>query len=980
MRKKVLIGIGLTMLIGTGIAYFLNSKESFNWPQKRMVILNDEDEELEAENSFMRARHEWLISRDIKTGTIPEGIHARELEWLKSQPVNSSGIFQSAVANNYDAVGPTQNGGRTRTVVHDIRYATNKVVLAGGISGGIFRSEDGGNTWKFVHPVNDVRSVSTLAQDPSKPDTWYAGTGEAIGASAAYPNAFVYGNGILKSTDNGKTWTTLTVTADNVIQNFGFFDIIHKIIVHPKNSDVYAAIHRRIMRSKDGGSTWETVLSCNVNLLSTGACASTSGAGVGDLAVKSDGSRIFAAITGRNNVRHLVGIWESSTGDSASFVRIAGGEKDAADSVAGWRAYDNSTSSSGDYSAGWGRIVIALSPSNQNIMYTMIENSESASSSKSEADLFRVDMSTKPYKWTGNLGSNLVAKRSNNASASDKYMELQGGYNMLLAVHPKNSNLVLAGGVNLFRSTDGFQTKDSVTFVGGISSDDTYTDDDGASHADQHSFSFDPTNANRVLIGSDGGIGLISDITLAKPAWSLSASQYQTLQYYHVGIDPTNGSKTFYGGSQDNSTTLRDRSNLIGSNLPDSNDHYILLGGDGCQVGLTKKNAQNQQYLFCAAQLGQFYRMRLFNLNTSSGIYTKIKPNNTGEGIFVTYFHLDPDNTDYLYYAVDDTIFRTNSSATVSSDNWTLMTGVAPSVSGDIYSLETTRGPYSTNSHLFIGTSAGKIYRLKDPQGSETAAPVDISPNSMSACANGVCPLVRDIAVNPRNQDTAIAVVSNYGANSIFWTGNATAPSPTWELIEGNLDIPSVRACEIIVKTTGVEYYVGTSIGLFSTTKINGSSTVWSREVGASGKPSEMLNTAVVNSIASRWSDNTMVVGTHGNGMFTATIGNPIPASSLNNNNPTTAVFNPIRNDAFFINNVYPTITNQTVNYKVGNIFGVKKIMIQVTNLSGAVVMKKETGYENGFLNLGNLPSGTYVLTITSADRKYQTAKKIIKQ
>jgi hypothetical protein len=980
MRKKVLLGIGLTLLIGTGIAYFLSSEETFDWPQKRMVILNDEDEELEAENSFMRARHEWLISRDIKTGTIPEGIHARELEWLKSQPVNNSGIFQSAVANNYDAVGPTQNGGRTRTVVHDIRYATNKVVLAGGISGGIFRSEDGGNTWKFVHPVNDVRSVSTLAQDPSKPDTWYAGTGEAIGASAAYPNAFVYGNGILKSTDNGKTWSTLTVTADNVIQNFGFFDIIHKIIVHPKNSDVYAAIHRRIMRSKDGGSTWETVLSCNVNLLSTGACASTSGAGVGDLAVKSDGSRIFAAITGRNNVRHLVGIWESSTGDSASFVRIAGGEKDAADSVAGWRAYDNSTSSSGDYSAGWGRIVLALSPSNQNIMYTMIENSESASSSKSEADLFRVDMSTKPYKWTGNLGSNLVAKRSNNASASDKYMELQGGYNMLLAVHPKNSNLVLAGGVNLFRSTDGFQTKDSVTFVGGISSDDTYTDDDGASHADQHSFSFDPTNANRVLIGSDGGIGLISDITLAKPAWSLSASQYQTLQYYHVGIDPTNGSKTFYGGSQDNSTTLRDRSNLIGSNLPDSNDHYILLGGDGCQVGLTKKNAQNQQYLFCAAQLGQFYRMRLFNLNTSSGIYTKIKPNNTGEGIFVTYFHLDPDNTDYLYYAVDDTIFRTNSSATVSSDNWTLMTGVAPSVSGDIYSLETTRGPYSTNSHLFIGTSAGKIYRLKDPQGSETAAPVDISPNSMSACANGVCPLVRDIAVNPRNQDTAIAVVSNYGANSIFWTGNATAPSPTWELIEGNLDIPSVRACEIIVKTTGVEYYVGTSIGLFSTTKINGSSTVWSREVGASGKPSEMLNTAVVNSIASRWSDNTMVVGTHGNGMFTATIGNPIPASSLNNNNPTTAVFNPIRNDVFFINNVYPTITNQTVNYKVGNIFGVKKIMIQVTNLSGAVVMKKETGYENGFLNLGNLPSGTYVLTITSADRKYQTAKKIIKQ
>jgi len=975
MHKKYIVAAGLALgLIGSMIYLSRDDKKS-SWPQKKMVILNDENEELETENSFLRAKYEWTISRDLKTGQIPEGIHAKELEWLKSQPVNNSGLFQSVVANSYEAVGPTQNGGRTRTIVFDKR--NNKVVMAGGISGGIFRSEDGGTTWKFVHPVNEVRSVSTLAQDPSKPDTWYAGTGEAIGVSAAYPNAFVYGNGILKSTDNGKTWTTLAITADNIPNNFGFFDIIHKIVVHPTNSYVYAAIHRKIMRSKDGGSTWETVLSCNVNLLASGgACASTSSAGVGDLVIKADGSKIFAAITGRNNTRHLVGIWESTTGDSTSFVRIAGGEKDAADSVAGWRAYDNSTNSSGDFTGGWGRIVLALSPSNQNLLYTMVENGESASASKPEADLFKVDMSSKPYKWSGNLGSNLVGKRSNNNSATDKYMELQGGYDMLLAVHPTNPNLVLAGGVNLYKSTDGFQTKENVTFVGGLSSDDTYIDDDGVSHADFHSFAFDPGSPNRILIGSDGGIGLIDDISLTKPSWSLSASQYQTLQYYHVGIDPTNESRTFIGGAQDNSTTLRDRTSILGGNLPDSNDHYILLGGDGCQVGLTKKNVSNQQYLICAAQQGQIYRMKLFDFSNSSSIYTKIKPDNTGEGIFVTYFHLDPDNTNYLYYATDDSIFRTSNSSTVSSSNWTLMTGVAATLTGDIYAMETTRGPYSTNSHLFIGTGDGKIYKIKDPQGAATTVtPIDITPSSMSACSNSVCPLVRDIAVNPRNQDTVMAVVSNYGANSIFWTGNATSASPTWQMIEGNIDIPSVRACEIIAKTTGVEYYVGTSVGLFSTTKINGSSTSWSREVGAAGKPSEMMNNAVVNSIASRWSDNTMVVGTHGNGMFAATLGNAISPSSI-----TTAVFNPIMNSAAFINNVYPTITSNSVNYKIGNMMSVKKISLQVTNLSGAVVMKKETGYENGWLNLGNLPAGAYVLTITSSDRKYQTVKKIIKQ
>ncbi|MEY3921742.1 MAG: hypothetical protein RL634_1503 [Bacteroidota bacterium] len=975
MHKKYIVATGLALGLIGSMVYLSRDDKKSSWPQKKMVILNDENEELETENSFLRAKYEWTISRDLKTGQIPEGIHAKELEWLKSQPVNNSGLFQSVVANSYEAVGPTQNGGRTRTIVFDKR--NNKVVMAGGISGGIFRSEDGGTTWKFVHPVNEVRSVSTLAQDPSKPDTWYAGTGEAIGVSAAYPNAFVYGNGILKSTDNGKTWTTLAITADNIPNNFGFFDIIHKIVVHPTNSYVYAAIHRKIMRSKDGGSTWETVLSCNVNLLASGgACASTSSAGVGDLVIKADGSKIFAAITGRNNTRHLVGIWESTTGDSTSFVRIAGGEKDAADSVAGWRAYDNSTNSSGDFTGGWGRIVLALSPSNQNLMYTMVENGESASASKPEADLFKVDMSSKPYKWSGNLGSNLVGKRSNNNSATDKYMELQGGYDMLLAVHPTNPNLVLAGGVNLYKSTDGFQTKENVTFVGGLSSDDTYIDDDGVSHADFHSFAFDPGSPNRILIGSDGGIGLIDDISLTKPSWSLSASQYQTLQYYHVGIDPTNESRTFIGGAQDNSTTLRDRTSILGGNLPDSNDHYILLGGDGCQVGLTKKNVSNQQYLICAAQQGQIYRMKLFDFSNSSSIYTKIKPDNTGEGIFVTYFHLDPDNTNYLYYATDDSIFRTSNSSTVSSSNWTLMTGVAATLTGDIYAMETTRGPYSTNSHLFIGTGDGKIYKIKDPQGAATTVtPIDITPSSMSACSNSVCPLVRDIAVNPRNQDTVMAVVSNYGANSIFWTGNATSASPTWQMIEGNIDIPSVRACEIIAKTTGVEYYVGTSVGLFSTTKINGSSTSWSREVGTTGKPSEMMNNAVVNSIASRWSDNTMVVGTHGNGMFAATLGNAISPSSI-----TTAVFNPIMNSAAFINNVYPTITSNSVNYKIGNMMSVKKISLQVTNLSGAVVMKKETGYENGWLNLGNLPAGAYVLTITSSDRKYKTVKKIIKQ
>jgi hypothetical protein len=148
--------------------------------------------------------------------------------------------------------------------------------------------------------------------------------------------------------------------------------------------------------------------------------------------------------------------------------------------------------------------------------------------------------------------------------------------------------------------------------------------------------------------------------------------------------------------------------------------------------------------------------------------------------------------------------------------------------------------------------------------------------------------VVKDIAVNPRNQDTVMAVVSNYGVNSIFWTGNATAPLPTWQVTEGNLTIPSVRACEIIAKTNGIEYYVGTSIGLYSTTTINGASTIWARETGVAGTPAAMMNEAIINSIAHRWTDNTMVVGTHVNGMFTTSLGSPITiATAITFINPT---------------------------------------------------------------------------------------------
>ncbi len=788
-------------------AWFLFSSQGNRMPRKMEVV--HEDEEMEMEGG--RKRDEWELRRlrDPKTGRIPEGIQAREMTWVKGMPIRQDGLFNNPlVANNYVAVGPTQNGGRSRAFAFDVRYngTTNRVVLSGGINGGIFRSTDGGATWTFVHPTDEVRSVSTIVQDPRAgfQDTWYAGTGEAIGVSASIPAGFVLGNGMFKSTNNGLTWTKLTVTADDNPTNFTQFDIVNRLAIDPVKGHIYAAIQRRIVRSIDGGNTWSEVL--------IGSSPASSVGGFADVMVNKTGTRFYAAFTGRNPDRSLVGVWMSPSGDGGSWTRIAGGTTLGVDSVAGWKAYDN-TIQGGEFSAGWGRVTFTLAPSNQNLMYVLYENAANAAASLPEADLFRCDMSTTPFTWS-NVSAQLTAKRN---GTTDSYFEAQGGYNMVVAVHPTQPNIVFVGGVNLFRSTDGFATAANTSFVGGLASS-TYDDPDNISHVDYHFIAFDPSNQNRMVTTSDGGLVSTDNAAATRIEWGNLNNQFQTIQYYHVGINPTVGSRVYFGGCQDNSTTLRDADGILGGLLPDSNDHYIVVGGDGCQVGMTRRDGAGRQHLFAAAQEGQFFRMRLFPPFDNT-LFTAVKPAAAGKGEFITYFHLDEDNTDFLYYVSEDSLWRTGTSLTVTANQgWTEMFGVNNFIDGHIFSLATTRGPYSSNSHLFIGTDNGRLYRLKDPQTVlATQPPTDITPTGMSPGS-----VVSDIAVNPRNQDTMMVIVSNYNVNSIFWTGNATAPAPTWQVVEGNLSLPSVRSCAVVAKNSGVEYYVGTSSGLFSTTSVNG--------------------------------------------------------------------------------------------------------------------------------------------------------------
>ena len=176
-----------------------------------------------------------------------------------------------------------------------------------------------------------------------------------------------------------------------------------------------------------------------------------------------------------------------------------------------------------------------------------------------------------------------------------------------------------------------------------------------------------------------------------------------------------------------------------------------------------------------------------------------------------------------------------------------------------------TKGTYNAlTASLFIGTNEGRLYRLDDPA------------NAAAATASEYCgalpagAYISSIAVNPRNDDTVVVTLSNYTIanvpiNNIWWTGNANAASPTWVGVEGGLSAPSFRSSSIAITNTGVEYFAGTSVGLYRAATIDGSSpgtTAWTQE----GPPD--VGNALVTSLALRPVDNRLLVGTHGYGMW----------------------------------------------------------------------------------------------------------------
>ncbi|SHI93182.1 T9SS type A sorting domain-containing protein [Aquimarina spongiae] len=790
-----------------------------------------------------RMNYELSRLNDPSTGEIPLGIRDLEISYSKNIPVGTE-LKQSVNAKSsgkfrrfqyWENRGPFNVGGRTRALAID--RTNENIIFAGGVSGGLWRSSNGGETWSRVSSRRESPSITDIIQDPrpGKHRIWYYATGERLGNSAGASGAFFQGTGIYRSVNNGRSWRLLEASSDGDVRAFGPLDLINSIAIDPTNGDLYAGTITGVQRSQDDGRTFEEVL--------------------------SGGFDVKAEVIATSNGQLYATLDSGSAPNEGFFTSTDGGDT--------WESITPEF-----LPATIGRTIMKADPANENAVYFFAQNVGPGG----PAFLLKYDAAAASPEeaWT-DLSANLPV----NFGSGGGTFNLQGGYNMVLEISPGDSNLMFVGGTNLYRSTDGFTSPVAIgSWIAGYSptnpgSFPQYTNQ----HPDQHTLVFFPSNPNRVLSGNDGGVALSEDITAENPgaepvAWTDLSNGYLTTQPYHVAFDPSGNSDDLVAGFQDNGTWFTNSTDGI---APWEED----FGGDGCFSAIANEGRTR----YVTAQFGTLFR---FNFDEEGAFesFARVTPAGATGFPFVTQFYLDPNDERIMYLPAGNRVWRNNNLDEIplfinanTSVNWVGLTNSDTPVGTTVSSLGLSKFPVA--NRLYYGTNAGQIFRMDN-------ANLDNQPVINVSEGKGLPEggFVNDINVDPSNADRVIVTFSNYRVISIFLTEDG---GDTWTNISGNLEEnpdgsgngPSVRSTAFFGSSQGFfgsrlqRVFAATSTGLYYTNRLNGENTRWIKESFAIGN-------AVADEVVTR-DDGFIALAVHGNGLFSARfpIFNEQPESTL---------------------------------------------------------------------------------------------------
>ena len=403
-------------------------------------------------------------------------------------PFNSATISGLGARN----IGSARMSGRVSAIA-GVREPTGRITLfVGTASGGVWKSDDNGTRYRPVFDEQPVQSIGAIAIDPKNSKNVWVGTGESWTR-----NSVSIGDGIYKSTDGGETWSHTGLDKS---------ERISAIVVDPRNSDtVYVAVpgplwsdspERGLYKTTDGGKTWQLILK--------GGNLST---GCSDIAMDPTNPDTLLATLWDFRRKG----WEYRSGGDGPTAPSSSGLFRTTDGGATWSEI-TPEANNGFPKKPYGRLAIAIAPSNAKRVYCFVESPESA--------LFVSDD-----------GGSTWAKRD-----KSQWMVWRPFYFAKLVVDPKNPDRVFKPDGSLIVSEDGGK---SFAVVGGFQ----------GAHGDAHDVWIDPTNPQVVFAGDDGGMWY--SYNGGSKWWK--ADNLPISQFYHVSVDD-NDPYQVYGGLQDNSS------------------------------------------------------------------------------------------------------------------------------------------------------------------------------------------------------------------------------------------------------------------------------------------------------------------------------------------------------------------------------------------------------------------------------------------
>lgn len=686
-------------------------------------------------------------------------------------------------------VGPALTSGR----ISDFAFNPNNPFeyYVATSSGGVWKTVNSGVTYKPIFDSQGSYSIGCVIMDPNNSNVIWVGTGENNNQRSV-----AYGDGIYKSIDGGNSWKHMGLKNS---------EHIGKIIVHPDDSNVVyvAAIgplwskggERGLYKTEDGGETWSSIIKVDEHT------------GVNDVVMDPRDPNVLYASTLQRR-RHV-------------FTYVGGGPGSGLHkSVDGGKTW--SKIQTGLPSVELGRIGLAISPANPEIIYAIVE------AANGKGGFF---MST-------NRGASWE-KRSSHVTSGNYYQE------------------IIADPVDEY-TVYSMDTWMSVTHDGGKSFNLVGED---TKHVDNHCMWINPNNNKHFVVGCDGGIYETFD---GAKTWDFKKNLPVT-QFYKVAVDNDYPFYNIYGGTQDN-FSLGGPSRVLTNHGIRNSEWFITNGGDGFESQI---DPNNPNIVYAQSQYGGLVRF-----DKKSGESVGIKPKaRQGENAYR--FNWDAPLVvsrhvpGRLYFSAEK-VFRSDdygNSWTVLSEDLSqqidrnslrvydrvvsidaVMKNGSTSLYGSIVAF--SESPLNKNL-LAAGTDDGLIHISED--GGQNWRKISSVPGAPSQS------YVNSVYLSKHNEDV-IYVAFNHHKFGEFkpYIFKSTNKGQSWTAIQSNLP---ERGSVYAIEEDHVDQdliFVGTEFGAF-----------FSPNQGQNWKQLKNgLPTIAVRDIAIQERENDLVLGTFGRGFY----------------------------------------------------------------------------------------------------------------